>query len=345
MKKLLLIILFVAFGLLIVFLLYVSSRSSIDQKNGFNRTFNNIGIKKLNEFDLKFANYYISGITNSNIFLGNHKATLHGVMISADLRDTVHINNPNFIKDTIDIWAIKVQIDSPNVYYMERMTPAYAQAILPFAETKRIDLNDIKFDRIKVISKNSFVIRYFQSKHRVLQKITIQPTIKRKGIFRLSDGINNDFALDGYLAYNKATGKLIYINYYSNKFICLDTNMNFVYIGNTIDTNRIAKIKVAEINKTKTKEKLMSAPPLQVNKRGYADGKWLYIQSLLASDQEPLKQFNTYTVIDIYHIENGKYSHSIQVPNINDKKLTDFIVLNNKLYALYDHYMVSYEIH
>lgn len=344
MKKIFLLILLSLSGLLIVVFLFLLSRKDLERKNGFNRSFPKTGLKPLNEFDLKYVNYYFSGATNNNVFLGNHKATLHGLMISIDLKDTMHLNAPYLVKDTINLKSIKTQVDSPNVYYVERQTPSYFQSSIPVKDAQTIDLKDIKFDRVKVISKNSLVIRLYQSGKRVLQKIIFHPALQRSTVFQLSDHLNNDFSVDGVMTYNRLKNKLFYINYYSNRFVCLDTNLNLMYTTHTIDTNFTAKIKVSVIDKTKSREKLMSTPPLRVNKKAWTDGNWLYINSLLASDQENPGEFKNYTIVDVYGIENGKYNRSFKIPNYKDKKLTDFCVSSNKLIALYDNYLMSYAI-
>ncbi|MBB5438556.1 hypothetical protein HDC92_002232 [Pedobacter sp. AK017] len=344
MKKIFLLLLLSLAGLLVVVFLYFSSRQGQEIKNGFTRSFQKTPLKQLNEIDLRFPNYYISGITRGHVFVGNHKATLHGVMLSADFSDSLQLNIPNFVNDTtIDVRAIKVEVDSPNVYYLERMGPSYVQSSISFEHTKRITLGAIKFDRVKVISKNSIIIRSYQSGKRVLQKIIVYPTLKRSAVFNLTDELNTDFAIDGFMAYNQVKGRLFYTNYYSNQFVCLDTNLNLMYTARTIDTNRIAKIKVSEIRRKKTKEKLMSAPPLQVNKKGCTDGNWLYVQSLLPSDGESFTEFKSYTVIDVYDVNDGKYHHSFKVPNYKDQKMSDFSVSDNRLFALYEHHLLSYQ--
>jgi hypothetical protein len=344
MKKIFLLILLGFSGLLIVLFLFFLSRKDPERKNGFNRSFSTTGLKQLHVFDLKYANYYFSGLSHHHVFLGNHQATLHGLMISIDLKDTVHMNTPHLIKDTINLKSIKVQIDSPNVYYVERQTPSYFQSSIPVKVAETVDLAAIKFDRIKVLSKSSMVIRLYQAGKRVLQKIIVHPVLQKSTVFPLSDQLNNDFSVDGVMSYNKLKNKLFYINYYSNRLVCLDTNLNLVYRAHTIDTNTTAKIKVSVINKAGSTEKLMSAPPLRVNKKAWTDGNWLYINSLLASDQENLEEFKNYTIVDVYAIGNGKYTCSFKVPDYKEKKLTDFCVSKNTLIALYDQYLISYEI-
>jgi hypothetical protein len=345
MKKILLLMLLSLGGFLIVVFLFYFSQRDLHRKNGFSRNFNNAALKQMDEIDLKFANYYLSGMTNNSVFLGNHKATLHGLMLSADFKDTLHFNAGNIFKDTaVTVASIKVQVDSPNVYYLERMTPSYFQSFLPTNDPKRIDLGDVKFDRVKVISKNSLVIRLYQSGKRVLQKIIVHPLFQKSTVYPLSDERNGSFGIDGFMAYNKAKGRLFYTHFYSNQIICLDTNLNLIYRAQTIDTNTIAKVKVAEISHKKTKEKLMSAPPLQVNRKGYTDGNWFYVQSLLAADNESFAEFKTYAVIDVYRVDSGKYHHSFKVPNYKGQQLNDFAVFGHRLCALYGQYLVSYEI-
>ncbi len=336
---------FLALGCLaIITVLYISSRNKLEQKNGFNRIYSDNPLKIRDTLAIKYSNYYISGMSEHYIFLGNYSAPFHTVMLSKNLRDTVHINIPISLKDSIKSSGFKVQIDSPRIAIIEGKTPHYVSNAIPTGQNTKINLNRKKFDAFKVLSDNSLLIRFFKLQERVLQKITFTPNYKESKIFKLQKNKDSNFELDGFLSYNKTTAQIFYTYFYSNNFICLDTNLNLLYAAHTIDTNTTAKIKVSEITYEKSKEVLMSAPPLIVNKRSCANGKWFYLNSGLASDQENIKDLQRYSPIDVYRTIDGKYSHSLKIPNYLNEGLSNFAVSGKLLVALYKHHIITYQI-
>ncbi|MNY31772.1 hypothetical protein D3C86_1659470 [compost metagenome] len=86
----------------------------------------------------------------------------------------------------------------------------------------------------------------------------------------------------------------------------------------------------------------MAKPPLYVNKRGYSSGNNLYIHAALAADNEDPKRFKQREVIDVYQLDNGKYSHTIYLPK--NKRLTGFVVHDDVLIALHERYLTTYSI-
>ncbi|MCG1037959.1 hypothetical protein KI686_16295, partial [Polaribacter sp. DS7-9] len=79
-----------------------------------------------------------------------------------------------------------------------------------------------------------------------LPYIKLAPHILEKQI----DGL---FCTDGMLHYNRKRHQLIYLYYYRNQYILMDTLLNIVHKGNTIDTNRVAKINPVKIQSQSTK--------------------------------------------------------------------------------------------
>ncbi|MNL00817.1 hypothetical protein D3C87_1212600 [compost metagenome] len=155
----------------------------------------------------------------------------------------------------------------------------------------------------------------------------------------------DNFSVDGFTCYNKTAGRVFFTYYYRNQFLCLDTNMNVLYTGTTIDTNTIAKIKLAEYEADGKTIRTMAKPALMVNKKGYSDGNYYYNEAALAGDNEDRRTFNKHTVLDVYKLDNGgKYSHSLYLPNYKDKQLTGFAVRGDLLMAIYDRYLVSYSL-
>lgn len=341
MKSYLPLLILTVLSLILMEVLYISSKPII-LKSGFKRNLSNEQLKAINHINLKYTGYYLLNLSAKGIVLGNYSAPLYTLNCSYDLKDTITVRLPFKYRSNLDWNAVKLESDSAKIHLVDVKTPAYISANLPFSNEKYLKLEGHRIDLFKMISANSMAIRYTSPavKQKVLQKLQLFPKIKKEQVFIPKNHMDGEFSLDGFFIRNKA--RILYTFYYINKFLCLDTNMNLLYSASTIDTNKTAKIKVTEILTSKSKEKLMAAPALLVNKKGYSDGDWVYINSGIVSDNEDETAFEHYSVIDVYTINNGKYHHSFFVPAYQGKRMTDFAIWKNIIVVLYPQHLISY---
>lgn len=340
--------LFVIFigSLAIVAVLFIYSGNNQKPKNGFSRKLEKNGVKKIAELDVKYNTFYISGISKDRIYLGNYKSPLYLFDCNHSLEDTVLKRLPFSYSSKVKWGIAKLQVDSPNLYLSEFLTPTLILAKLPFKEGQALNTKALRFDDIKFISPNSAIIRTYdlRLKQKVIQKVINGRSQTVEKAFRPHTQQDGSFSIDGFFNLDKSAGKIYYTYYYRNQFICLDTNLNVLYQANTIDTNTLAKIKLKSIEKGGSKITSHVKPPLYVNKRGYAHRGLLYVNSALASDAESKMQFSKYSVIDVYEERNGRYIKSFTLPNYAGVKISDFAVFEGKLFAVYDRYLLVYRL-
>ncbi|SMC66252.1 hypothetical protein [Pedobacter africanus] len=167
----------------------------------------------------------------------------------------------------------------------------------------------------------------------------------RKEISEKIKPADRGFGMDGYVVKDIPAGRILYTYYYRNSFVGLDTALQLLYTGKLIDTNTVAKIEVTEYKESELCwARFMAAPAVVVNKRGYADSGWFYNHSGLAGDNELLEGFKAHEVLDVYRLDNRKYSHSIYLPKYKKQDLTNFAVRGNLIIALYGKYLLSFSI-
>ena len=53
-------------------------------------------------------------------------------------------------------------------------------------------------------------------------------------------------------------------------------------------------------------------------------------------DNEDRNKFRSNSVIDTYEFATGKYLESFYIPKLDDKHITDFKIINDTLFALYE---------
>ncbi|SHN45504.1 hypothetical protein [Chitinophaga sp. CF418] len=343
----------IAYKILIVFVLSISTVATLyflqepPAKNGFSRGRVDT-VKQVEVLNLKYNSYYIGGLSNGRIYLGN--TTAPRVLLSCDynLKYTKREIIPFTFGNSISWKLARIQVDSPAVYLSEYKTPSFVSAELPFKRDKEeyYNLTGLHLDLMEVLSSNSLIINGHNPvlSQKALQKISLNAAINSEKVYKHEIQQNSNFTIDGFMSFNREQGAILFTYYYRNQFLVLDTNMNLLYKGKTIDTNTVAKIEVGEYQSGGKQIRTMSKPALRVNKSSYSNGNFIYIETALAADNEDLRVFNRHVVIDVYVLSNGKYSHSIYLPKYNGETLTDFAVKHDLLIALYERHLVTYQL-
>lgn len=332
-------------GIILILFLFVSSLKR-ESKNGFFREMIFEKPVKTNEINVNYDSYYIAGLFKGKLMLGNYVAPMHIIQVDTSNLDTIHLKLPVSYSTKVNWGAIRLQFDSLHIFLAERRTPSIIISTYPKYQEDQHKLGNLKFDLVMMISPKSIVVRYFdfEARQKKLQKIVLDQTIT-KGISFIPGNLNkNSFSNDGFLIYDKRTARLFYTCYYRNEFLCLDTNLNLIYRAKTIDTVKNGNITTASIKIRNGVENMIAAPPLIVNKRGFTDGRYLYINSALASDEETKAEFKQYAVIDAYSLDDGKYAFSFTVPPLDGKLAVQFSIFGNKLFALYLNSLASYQL-
>jgi hypothetical protein len=329
----------------LIAILYAASDKPNAQKNGFNRKTTQTAVLN-NSLALKYPAYYIAGYADQHIYLGNYSASLHLLTVHHNLKDT--------LESTLKIppgeryaWKLaRVMVDSPTVYMAEGNSPTLYRGRLDSLTLNRFLPQSCFFNLLQNISATSFISR---SSHRdslgdeqnILAKIkTDSPYVQlRKDI--LTKQVDGIFCTDGTLHFDKQSGKLVYLYHYRNEFITLDTNLQVIYTGHTLDTNTIAKIQVAKMSTGVSK---FSAPPNFVNgNASIADNK-IYVMSSLLADNENSQYWQQHDIIDVFSLDKGAYINTIYIPLQGKERITDFIVKDSQLFALYEHHLNAYSI-
>jgi hypothetical protein len=224
---------------------------------------------------------------------------------------------PNILFGRIESWTAKPIIKNNKSYFAEAIPiSANTYALRSFSEKK-------KGYELGILSKVD--TPYFHFKYGILEKQL--------------DGL---FCVEGKLHFDKTLGKLVYLYSYRNQYIVMDSNLNIEYRGNTIDTFSRARMKVAHI--ASKNQNVLASPPTRTNGKSCVSDKYLFVQSHLLSKSEDKERFLKSAVIDVYDLITGSYLQSFYINNHLNYKLSDFKVWNNQVVALFDKYMVIYDV-
>lgn len=326
-------------GISVVVLLFLVTKKEREKDNSFIRLLPSHIVLPGNIIDLKSSRWYFAGITGDSIYLGNSFTPDKITGLDSNLKQLMEIkwNFPNgsrFYNGSFNL------VDNMSIYTLDGNQPK-----LYSGEKLDNELKPIKsppyFTQGISIDKNVFIFRVVINGQNRLVKYANSTTTKMPPNI-LEKQIDGIFCTDGNLVRIPHTTNFIYVYYYRNQFLYADSNLKVLYKGKTIDTNTHAKIKVSTIKSQN--QTTLSAPPVYVNKQSAANEKYLFIHSGLKADNEMAETLDGLSVIDVYELKNGKYKFSFYLPNFNGKKLTDFRVYGQSLYALYDHYLNKYQL-
>lgn len=311
--------------------LHLLSAHHSSSDNGFTRLFPPHAINSGHVLDLGYNSYYFAGASAHHLYFGNRTAPRHLVSTSYALADSQHISL--VIDDNIRTFANpQVRVDSPDFYILDGIRPAMLHGTTTDWTATRIPADTLFFTQAVPISPTSFAVRVAGGAppQYILGKITKQSGLKLAphALVKQVDGL---FCVDGMLHYDRDINTVVYVYYYRNEFICMDTAFNVRYRGKTIDTVSHARIKVSEIKKDHSIT--LASPPLVVNSRSSVSGNYLFVKSAMKASNETGEMFAMVSVIDVYDLRDGQYQYSFYLPNMEDRQLSSFDVVGDTVIA------------
>jgi hypothetical protein len=138
---------------------------------------------------------------------------------------------------------------------------------------------------------------------------------------------------------------LLYVQFYQNRFFCIDSNLNVVYTGKTIDTSNSNPVSTKRIPTRENTGSVMPSVPLHIINHACiaASGK-MYILSTLKADNENNVDFRENAVVDVYNISNGAYRGSFYIPDLHEEKAENFFLANGRLLVYYNQYIGEFKL-
>lgn len=342
LKKLLVSVL-LSTGAVLVYYLYGRSMSAVPY-GGFSRNFVASPLLSSQAYDLGYNSFYIAGISDGHIYLGNYTAPLHMLVIDSTLEEKkdLLLSLPG-----IDTWRgpIEIKVDSPYFHVFNGIEPFVYRGTLASQTSVALAKNDsIFFKAGEPLDGTAYV---FKAESVLDHKDIIVKRDFKKKILSVHDNvlekqIDGSFCTDGMLHYSKHHASIVYVYYYRNEFIVADTSLTDIVRLHTIDTIRKARLKVGLINNGRTKT--LAAPPFVVNKRSSVYGNLLFIQSNVRANNEKPLVFKNNPVIDVYDLPTGDYLSSFYIPQYEGIRMDAFHVHKSTIVALHDRHLIIYHL-
>jgi hypothetical protein len=297
------------------------------------------------EMDLRGNGFYFSGVTNSHVYLGSMVAPFRLFQINSDLNNMRnYVLGTGTLQNEAITMATVIKVDSPYFFLADGGKPAiYRGRLLDWANAIALPQKEY-FTQIVPIGAATFGIRSndLEDLSNILGKFeqgTEHPRVDSSLLQRQYDGV---FCTDGKLIYNKQYSRLVYSYYYRNGFVVCDTNLALDYRGHTIDTFGVARMAYD----TRQSDGVRMLTEKKVVNRAFATfGNNIYVDSNLRADNETLEEFSKGSVIDVYDLQTGAYTHSFRLPRVDDARVREFIVADERtILALQGRSLVRYRL-
>ncbi|WP_343607850.1 DoxX family protein [Chryseobacterium oranimense] len=341
-KTILMVSTLILLSIILIIGMFLSSEHVIKKENNFTRRFIKHPVIEHQSVHLDNDFYYFAGFDDHNIYLSNQKypqqltkidSLMHKISVTSARIETDHPYK-----------NIKQIVSDKHFYIYDGSVPILFKGKLGTESTTRISYKDAYFNDLKVIDSSHFAIRtqVRPSNHLVLglldidspEKLQLKKTVLQKQI----DGL---FDVDGGMAYESHTKKLLYTYTYRNQVIVMNNNMQVQQLLKTIDTVKTAEIKTTKLSDGTYK---MTAPALKVNIKSIVYKNLLFVQSNLMGRHESRKAWKKSNVLDVYDIDSQSYVGSIYIFKKDDHTLTDIMVTEKYLYTIHNNELTQYKI-
>ncbi|MDY7396860.1 hypothetical protein UMM65_16560 [Aureibaculum sp. 2210JD6-5] len=297
-------------GVGIVIVLFMASENNIQRNNAFIRRIPPHIVKQLKSIDLKFNSYYIAGMTDQTIYLGNSTAPL--LITEISLR-TYQLKTHQIVLDQMNLpfRSVRIEVKPPYFFVADGSIPILFRGYITDWQAKTLSKNTAYFSLWTVIDSTSFGIRALSStnQEQILGKLYKNHSYKVKfSTNLLKKQVDGYFDVDGQLLWNTNLQRLIYVYYYRNEYIVFNSELQLDFKGNTIDTIQSVSLKIADLKKTNQKKLLGN--PIVVNKMVTTNDEFLFINSERLGRYEPKDLLKKASIIDVYNLKNANYVFS-----------------------------------
>jgi hypothetical protein len=285
----------------------------------------------------------VAGLTKDHIYLSTNNPWL---LIDINIRfgsiklihlgkEATHLINPPF-------WVF---VDSPLVRILVGNDRSIVSGTLRGDFFRRDSVNELNFSLGIPISNSTYLLRgpdntyldQFLKKYNEVLKTTVY---EDNLIEKKKDG---GLLTDGTVCHDDWTHWLIYIQYYTNSILCLDSNLNRTGLFHTIDT--CAHYQIEIINQTGVTGKpsfALRGIPHYVNLACDAACGELYVHSMKRAENESPSDYAKHSVIDVYDLREQRYLYSFYIPKFEGKQIMSFRVVDDFIIALYERAVILF---
>jgi hypothetical protein len=317
------------------------------QKNGFVRQFIYKVSPPIQFVKKDLWTWHICGVDNQFFYVQGRRPD-QVIRISRDLQhtDTLSLRVP---LNAELLSNFEISVDSSYIWVFAKNVPAVTRVRLDsprVAEEKHYPHSN--YTQAVKTSPSTLVFRGFDTSVHGADQIFLKGNFLTNNLQR-EQGISErhgDAGLStaGLLHYDTTSHLLCYVFFYSNRFLGLDTNLNLVYRGNTIDTLHASQTQGGSVKSGRTISYTNITPSRLVNRANCVTGGKLFNYSQIKADNQTQRDYIQNAAIDVYDLASGKYTGSFYIPHYKGEKLQQLRVINDTMLVFYKHYMTIYKL-
>ncbi|WP_206363212.1 MauE/DoxX family redox-associated membrane protein [Sinomicrobium pectinilyticum] len=331
-------------GIAVVTLMFLTSEKEMKRNNAFIRRYMPHPIEKLGEYDLGYNSYYIAGMDDQSIYLGNVTAPFLIKSVAHNLKDSQ--DHPVTIDSTEMLFKrVRIAVHPPYFYVGDGTVPVIFRGKVEDWNATTYSYDEAYFTSFVVADSTRTGFTIVSSKTgtkalALLHKAQGRDTVLlNTGI--LKNVLDGRFDTDGMLLWNNEHRQFIYPYYYRNRYEVIDGLLSKVFTGKTIDTINTPQIDVTYYE---TKDVYKRGKSVMVNRQASTYGDYLYIHSDRLGKYDSEKPLVSASIIDVYDITDNSYAFSFYLYHQPGKKLREFRVYKEFLVALVDDRLWLYKL-
>jgi uncharacterized membrane protein YphA (DoxX/SURF4 family) len=323
--------------------LFLMSENITRYSNNFIRRFPHFPAVKTHDTNLQFNSFYIAGTDTDKVYLGSSTAQLLVTVFDSTLQKKTeyHIE---LDRKYLPFRAVTLRVEPPYFYVSDGTVPCVFKGNISDWKARLIKTGSEYFTLAEPIDSTTMIVRTQKrgSAESIIGRMNLQDNsetiLNPKILEKQIDGL---FDTDGHLVYSKQLKCFVYLYAYRNQFTVADRNLTIDLRGNTIDTMSHAKLEIVTIDNRGVKK--LGKPALIVNKGCSIFNNLLFINSGIPGRYESVKMWKKASIIDLYSIPENSYLLSFYIYDEDEKKMKNFAVQDNLLYALIGNRLVSYK--
>lgn len=293
---------------------------------------------------LDFNSYYIAGVVDDSIYLGNSTSPRHILAFSLDLEGSKRhlIQIPDSIKK--DYQSVQVTVNEDSFYWSDGVSGIIQKgARKDWVLTEYHQLNQ-PFFVMNPLNGSELSLRLFDMKNEEAtlavynldnRELKIVPGI-------LDTKIDGLFDTDGQLLYDESIDRISYIYYYRNSYLEADSKLeNFKY-NKTIDTIQQVPLTFGYIaNGT---QKKLEKSFKRVNESGVVGNGYVMVKSKNLGAYESETMLEQASILDVYDALDNRYEFSFYFYKVEKEETNSFFLYKNVIIGMTANHIVVCEM-
>jgi hypothetical protein len=310
-----------------------------DSHGGFVREFNE-SLVAIDTINLGFDSYYIAGQTPHTLFLGNLVAPRHIISVNIHTGDTNHIALNIYNPKKIAFRDIKCRVDSPRFFLTDGTVPCIFQGSLTDRVARQVTMRIPYFVDMEPLQNDGFAFRSLAADG--IAKLSYVSSTEAFVTNVLTKQVDGVFCTSGIMSYDNQRHQLVYVHFYRNDVLILDSCLRSSATIYSIDTVSRAKISIGSTSDGSFST--FASPPVLVNRQSSTFDGVLVINSKILDDNEAALTLKESSDFDFYQIASGDYLGTFHIPNFMTEEAKFHRLFTSRLAVLYKTHLLVYRI-